>query len=260
MTQTSRPGKNASKLSPSTNARLGSYALAASAAGVSLLALAQPSAAEIIYTPANGKVGRDGGYNIDLNHDGIVDFRIVEMANSRSAQSYNVLSAKAAKGNRLWCFNGSCSSAYPFFGAARLASGNEIGQAQVGWTSPRAEMGRAIVFPRGTYSYAYPWGYQGGSRGNYYLGLSLKIDGENHYGWARVSVTFHRSSNPDERSWEAHVTGYAYETIANKSILAGQTQESDPDAAVPKPSSLPTHTAPGNLQFGTLGMLAAGRP
>jgi hypothetical protein len=58
------------------------YALAASAAGVSLLALTPPAEAKIIYTPAHRVIGPHDSYNIDLNHDGTTDFTI---ANSVSA-------------------------------------------------------------------------------------------------------------------------------------------------------------------------------
>src|SRR5438105_4742999 len=57
--------------------KLTSYALAAGAAGVSSLALSQPAAAKIVYTPAHVNiVGPHAFYQLDLNHDGIVDFSI----------------------------------------------------------------------------------------------------------------------------------------------------------------------------------------
>ena len=56
--------------------RLDCYALAASAAGVGLLALAQPADAEIVYTQVNQTIPFDTTFNLDLNNDGIVDFQI----------------------------------------------------------------------------------------------------------------------------------------------------------------------------------------
>jgi hypothetical protein len=50
------------------------YALAASAAGVGALALAQPCEAKIIYTKAHHIIGANQTYRLDLNHDGIADF------------------------------------------------------------------------------------------------------------------------------------------------------------------------------------------
>jgi hypothetical protein len=65
--------RKAANLSASLDHQLNGYALAASAAGVALLALAPPAEAKIIYTPAHAKVGGHA-VGMDLNHDGIVDF------------------------------------------------------------------------------------------------------------------------------------------------------------------------------------------
>jgi hypothetical protein len=75
-----RPRKPAC-LSQSVHNRLNMYALAASAAGVTLLALAPPSEAEIIYTKAQHVIPKGGHYNLDLNHDGKTDFRFVDRYN-----------------------------------------------------------------------------------------------------------------------------------------------------------------------------------
>jgi len=75
MKHSSGPRKTAT-LSESIHQRLNSYALAAGAAGVSLLSLAQPSEAKIVYTPAHLVFGIIGNYGLDLNHDGITDFTL----------------------------------------------------------------------------------------------------------------------------------------------------------------------------------------
>src|SRR5271169_4356752 len=84
-----------STLSDSLRHNLNMYALTASAAGVSLLALAQPSEARIVYTKTHQVIGRNGVYPIDLNQDGVIDFLIQQ---ERSLGS-NVLLAKGAFGN-----------------------------------------------------------------------------------------------------------------------------------------------------------------
>jgi hypothetical protein len=53
--------------------KLDLYGLAA--AGVGIAALSPSAQAEIVYTPAHEKISRYGT-TIDLNHDGIGDFRI----------------------------------------------------------------------------------------------------------------------------------------------------------------------------------------
>ena len=50
------------------------YALAASAAGVTMLALVPLGEAEIIYTPANLQISPIGTYTLDVDNDGTTDF------------------------------------------------------------------------------------------------------------------------------------------------------------------------------------------
>jgi len=64
---------------------------------------------------------------------------------------------------------------------------------------------------------------------NRYLGFKFLIDGQVHYGWARVSV-------PD--IYDVVVTGYAYETIPGKGIKAGQTHGKDDIEANPETMKL----------------------
>ncbi len=70
-----------------------------------------------------------------------------------------------------------------------------------------------------------------------YLGLKFQIKGETHYGWARLNVSVRAQGGVNIT---ATLTGYAYETIANKAIIAGKTKGED------------------ESQGATLGALAAG--
>jgi hypothetical protein len=56
---------------------------------------------------------------------------------------------------------------------------------------------------------------------NHYLGLNFQVNGQTHYGWARLSVLLHCGRGGC--SYVVTLTGYAYETIAGNPILAGQT-------------------------------------
>jgi hypothetical protein len=71
-----RPTRTPAKLSESVHQRLNMYALAASAGGMSLLTLAQPADAKIVYTPADTIIPPGAMLNLDLNRDGIADFQI----------------------------------------------------------------------------------------------------------------------------------------------------------------------------------------
>jgi hypothetical protein len=88
---------------------------------------------------------------------------------------------------------------------------------------------------------------------NRYLGIKFEINGETHYGWARLSVQVQLPLTVT-----ATLTGYAYETVPNKSIVAGQTKKAEetdgnigePEAVLIAPIAKPA----------TLGLLAAGAP
>src|ERR1700734_1331616 len=73
----SESGKTVFRPFESNHKQLSMYALAAV---VCLLALIQPSVAEIVYTPVNVKIGLNQTYDLDLNNDGVTDFTIVESA------------------------------------------------------------------------------------------------------------------------------------------------------------------------------------
>jgi len=83
---------------------------------------------------------------------------------------------------------------------------------------------------------------------NRYVGVSFVLAGQTHYGWIRVSVSVHFSSGV-----RALVTGYAYETVAGKSLRAGQTSGNAVDEGPQAKSS-----RPAAQQAASLGMLAAG--
>ncbi len=69
--------KRARQTSGTLNRRLNMYCIAAGAAGVGVMAPAQPVQAQIVYTPANtlleSRSGADG-YILNLNSDGIGEF------------------------------------------------------------------------------------------------------------------------------------------------------------------------------------------
>ena len=99
----------------------------------------------------------------------------------------------------------------------------------------------------------YSRGYWAGNLKNRYLGVRFQLKGQTHYGWIRLTVTTNvKSGRP---SLEATITGYAYETIPGKSIIAGATKGPDntePTASlntlVPEPASL------GVLALGAPGL------
>jgi hypothetical protein len=75
MKRSSGPRKKASDLSESVHQQINMYAIAAAAAGEGVLALAQPSEAKIVYTPAHKQLPINSPFYLDLNHDRINDFK-----------------------------------------------------------------------------------------------------------------------------------------------------------------------------------------
>jgi hypothetical protein len=95
---------------------------------------------------------------------------------------------------------------------------------------------------------SYVHGYWANVR-NRYLGLKFQIAGQTHYGWARLSV------QRKEFHLTAVLTGFAYETVPNKEIKAGQTGGADDSSG----SSLPNSDASQSSSLGALALGARGR-
>jgi len=204
MSHRSRPFRTVRNFSSALQKSLNAYTLSATAAGVALAAVA-PAAAEIVYTPTDHQIRANqggNGYYLDLNHDGISDFLIVNFYSSTSAL-LNVWVSPEQAGNEIFSNGSSYAAAIP--GGVAIGSKGRFRPAQ----------SRNMAnddFPVGNCQ--GPWK----DADNKYLGLKFKIDGEVHFGWARLSVTCFTP-----KAALVLITGYAYETIAGRSIVTGQT-------------------------------------
>jgi hypothetical protein len=177
---------------------------------VGLLALARLAEGEIVYTPAHIKIEANSSYNLDLTGDGVTDFVIV----STTIRGFGQFFASGAARNEV-AGNGEVALA--------LSRGAEIGSLQT-FTAPAYMVWCQPVFNcRGNWL----------NVSNRYLGLSFEIDGEIHYGWARLNV-----HADHDYIGAATLTGYAYETTANMPINAGQTKDAaDASALSPRPAN-----------------------
>jgi hypothetical protein len=255
--QRSTGSRSTANLSEPVHRQLNAYALAAGAAGVSLLALAEPSAAKIVYTKTHHVIGARSFYALDLNHDKITDFRIRVAGPTTGTAGTNWLLAQEVRGNAVQSYNSQT------FGrvAAALRKGARIGHSQ-GFISGGIR-GETMEDVRQTDGFGIHYYGQWANVTNRYLGLRFKIHGKNHYGWARLSVRV------QGRVITATLTGYGYETIPNKSIIAGKTHGSLGDAVLgsdatspadPRPGALLTNSLPDTPQPASLGLLAMGSP
>jgi len=241
-----RGSERVAKLSELFLQRLNLYALAAGAAGVSLLALAPPAAAEVVYTPAHieFKPGSRSFFDLDLNHDGIEDF---SFTNYPGGFFYPALSVRLVDNPPLsGGIQGGGLSALALNRGARIGSSKSFSQGD-------SSFGLRLAFVN-----------QNGDHGdwvnvtNRYLGLKFPINGEVHFGWARLSVGL------EGIQIGAVLTGYAFETIPNHPILAGRTSgtaDDAPDSEAPtfrrrrsKPVSRVHQTSLGVLALGAPGI------
>jgi hypothetical protein len=188
--------------------------VAASSAGVGLLALAQPAHAKIVYTKTHHVIRLHDVYELDLDHNGIADFVIQETQTGMMGFKVNRLAAKGPAGNAVEGF------AYRTRGyASALRKGSPIGGHQKFASGGHFGQSMAQVQQSDTVFYKYYGKWTNVTNG--YLGLKFKIHGKTHFGWARLTVV-------DEGfKLTGTLTGYAFETIPKKPIIAGHTRGSD---------------------------------
>ncbi|HSY65185.1 MAG TPA: hypothetical protein VK829_11330 [Terriglobales bacterium] len=236
MTHSSRRTRTTTDLSDSARRQLNMYALAAGAAGVSLLAVSQPAQGKIVYTPADKWLPVNQNFYIDLNNDRVPDFTFQLYAQQSNSGWVDGLNVGGADGNAVWK-----TSTQFYQCAAALPKGTKVGAA-----SP-FQKGHLRMFLDGDNIYGgfsfCPWRYVGTEA---YLGLKFKINGQIHYGWARFGQII--TNEP-----RARLTGYAYETVPGKAIITGATKGPGDDEQT---ASFKTH-AP---QPAALGILALGSP
>ena len=230
------PRKTAN-LSESNHQQLNMYALAASAAGVGALCLTHAAEAKVVYTPANVKIVQNSGLvRFDLNHDGIADFGLINSFSSASSSRGGRLRVvELRQANEIW----GVYSSQNILCAAALPKGTKVG--------PKGQFAyqrAGLVMAASDFHYKYgPWLHLKEA----YLGLKFVVKGKTHFGWARVKLSV------ANQSITATLTGYAYETIPGKAIVAGATE--GPDDAEPT-AALSSHTP----EPATLGALALGAP
>jgi len=212
MPQSSGP-RAAVHLSDSVHQHLNMYAVAAGAAGVGMLALAQTAEAKIVYTPTHVKL--TNGLGLDLNNDGMNDFTFAT-STTTAANGFFVAVEPAYSGNLIW----GKKRPYWLGSASALPAGVTIR------ASKKLQASHTLMCYTTVINAGGPWR----NANKRYLGLEFQINGKAHYGWARLNVSC--------LSWAVSgtLTGYAYETIANKSIKTGKTK--GPDVITVEPASL----------------------
>lgn len=223
------PPRATTRINSELNKKLAAYSAAAGAAGVGLLVASQPAQAKVVYTSTNTVVSYGNPALVDLNNDGTADFSIGLVSGEHSSFLY--VQPKVA-GNGIHVVNGGAPAG--FFGVP-VGQGEKFGtSAYAGFMAGAGTYGSAAFFDG-------PWA----GVTNRYLALKFTIAGQVHFGWARLSVGNWRQGG------QILLTGYAYETVANKNIVEGHV--AGPSKAIVSSIALQDRSQPASL-----GMLARG--
>lgn len=218
----------AARIDSTLEKHLAAYMMVAAAAGVGVLALAPSADAEIVYNATNQVLNGRNLVTVDFNNDGVTDLSF-----HLSSRGYGTaLSAHAGQNHFM--------SGY--YAAEVLPWGKRIGPAGI--------FSANNVFLAGANHHFGSCATYGGfwvNKKGFYLGVQFSIGSEIHYGWVRLSIVPVCTNGGSDL-----LTGYAYETIPNKPIIAGKTSgfavaDSHYDDFVPARSQQPS-----------LGMLALG--
>ncbi len=215
---------------------------AAAATGAVLLSAAPSADAEIIYTPSNTPFALNHQNQgptfttLDLNNDGVPDFTFAMSSTAHfSSIGYTTIFKLYMK-------------------VVPDQTGNEVVQGSLAPTASAVPAGVTIgpkeKFVPGGYMVHQAYSRSGGTAQNSgtwqkvefaYVGLKFLINGQVHYGWARVKFPY-----PYGYQYPS-IYGYAYESTPNTAIVTGQTSGT---AASNTTAEVPA----------SLGILAAGAP
>jgi hypothetical protein len=255
--------------------KLAWYTAAAAAVGAGLVCGTRSAEAEVVYTPTNTPLTRNVPVDLDLNNDGVADFELINQYTHTTQTSCfggcniraNLHAIPSVPGNSVWAVSSAPTTSNlglcPFGFQEKK---NSNGKTAVAVAAP---WGVLVAEQRKFASHKVPLDFfkscQGIDAGSMvsvgafgknkpftgpYLGFKYKINGETHYGWARVEVRASRSEIT------ATLTGYAYETVANRPIVTGLTEEIfDQDAETPKAqTTMPEPVSLGRLAQGSSGI------
>jgi hypothetical protein len=213
------------------------YSIAAAAASVSMLALAPKAHGSVVITNTNIPI-TEKGISIDLNHDGITDVHFKYFSNPGASDGSWYFSVKGVVGNAIDAGGED---------ALALARSAKIG--------PSAHFGNTSANPllmENKYCNFYGCkltGDWGANQPNKFVGVKFKIKGQIHYGWIRVTITTNKVSG---EPMKGTVTEYGYETIANKTVLAGLASTNA------RAEQISEQTVPAGLSLGALALGADG--
>jgi hypothetical protein len=204
--------------------KLKKYSLLAGA----FITLTPLSEAQIIYTDVDPDVTVDAihndgpaSYNLDLNNDGIIDFKLAAMDMQTSGWGSHTLSVaiEPQGSNQVIAENVSFysmggNSTYYTSIAAPLLYNELIAVSNGNWSSGNLLLCKHVCDETSCYRIndSIP-------ASNIYLGLAFPISGQAHFGWARLDVLGYDKFK---------IKDYAYNAIPNVPVKAGSVNLPEP--------------------------------
>ena len=208
------------KITKNLDSKLAKYAAAAGAvAGVT------GANAQIVYTDVNPDSTITGNQQIvlDIDNDGTNDFTILTQNITGSTGTfYGYNAVKTFVGGQVLNFNSSASASWMATSnnlPAMLNAGDTI-MPTATWAAGKGRLQSylAVSYPSSTsYNFNTNVGNWGGAMGQF-AGLKFKSGANTYYGWVRMDV--------DSAGTTIVIKDYAYQSIADSSIIAGAHQPS----------------------------------
>lgn len=181
--------------------------------------------AQVIFTRTNVLLTH-GTLVIDLDHDGTADFTLTDFETSSFYFRGGALDVSGQTGEQPAVLGQGGQGAH----ALAVPAGIPIGSnSPVGFVPAQGLVSMAYAF--NSYN-GHGLGGHFANAGIKYLGFQFTLNGQVHYGWARLDVTATIAAFP---SVTATLTGYAYESTPNKSIPAGYrgfTDNGEPEGSL----------------------------
>jgi hypothetical protein len=221
------------------------YTTAATAAGMGMLVSALPAEAKIVYTPSNIPIVQNGGLiPLDLDNDGTPDFEFSNFSYQSHGLGDIFLKVQPTRqSNEIWDVK-----SQGHLCAAALPRGKQVGPGGRFQRDPSKGLYMAFIGlggSTGTNLHFGPWFKVETA----FLGLRFKIKGKIHFGWARIEFS-------SQGFFEtARISGYAYETLADKPILTGAQKG---PAAISQAATPATFRSVPKKVSASLGLLARG--
>jgi len=195
---------------------------------ISAMLFSASANAQIIYTDVNPDVSintNGGVYALDLNNDGITDFNITYATTMFAGQTNKFIRITPLGANKV---GNDLSYPYP----SALLPNTLIDASSFSWLSTANQSLISRIWFQVPRTGAWIWQNRGNWNGasNKYVPLQLSHNSQKFYGWARLDAATNAVSFT--------VKDYAYNSIPNQPIRAGETSCATPTVNLTQSGSL----------------------